>query len=354
MTDTIKILPYNASHVKIDTELSIHYQITDHFKFRPAGYQFTPAYKQKIWSGFIELYNTRSRTLPIGLIPRLEKLAGMLEVEFDSTSYQNPSRNDSITLEEVKTFAESLNIHSGGKKIEPRDYQIHTVYEAIKRGRMIAIAPTSAGKSLILYIFINWFREKVKNKILLIVPSTQLVLQMLGDFKDYHNGNSDIENPDDYCHLIMGGKEKHDPNKKVFISTWQSLQNITKGKDKSHTLSYFNEFDLVISDECFHPDTKILMEDGNWKKIVDVMHGDCILNVDKNGDLKKDFVVKQHKNLKKSENHKMYKLTLEDGSVIKVTGNHKIMTTLNEWKTVDELNEGDDILWVENIELNMR
>lgn len=249
MTDTITLYPQDASKVKIDAELHIYQGLYDHFGYKMPNARFIPSVKAKIWDGVVRLFSIQTRTLPIGLIPRLEKYANALEIDVDFSKYVDQSVNSNVTLEEVKTFAESLNIHSGGKKIEPREYQINTVYEAIKRGRMIAIAPTSAGKSLILYIFINWFREKVKNKILLIVPSTQLVLQMLGDFKDYHNGDVNIDNPEDYCHIIMGGKEKYDDTKKVFISTWQSLQNITKGKDKVYTLTYFNEFDIVICDE---------------------------------------------------------------------------------------------------------
>lgn len=249
MTDTITLYPQDASKVKIDAELHIYQGLYDHFGYKMPNARFIPSVKAKIWDGVVRLFSIQTRTLPIGLIPRLEKYAKALEIDVDFSKYIDPSVNSNITLEEVKAFAESLNIHSGGKKIEPREYQINTVYEAIKRGRMIAIAPTSAGKSLILYIFINWFREKVKNKILLIVPSTQLVLQMLGDFKDYHNGDVNIDNPEEYCHIIMSGKEKYDDTKKVFISTWQSLQNITKGKDKLYTLTYFNEFEVVICDE---------------------------------------------------------------------------------------------------------
>ena len=249
MTDTIRLINHDAAKVKIDTELHIAQGLYDHFGYKMPNAKFMPSVKAKIWDGVIRLFDIRSKTLPIGLIPRMEKYATSLEVDVDYSTYNDKSSNDDITLEDVVEFANSLDIHSGGKKIEPREYQIRTVYEALKRGRMVAIAPTSAGKSLILYIFINWLKHTVENKILLIVPSTQLVLQMLGDFSDYHNGNPDMESPDEYCHIIMGGKEKYDASKKVFISTWQSLQNITKNKDKLYSLSYFNDFDVAICDE---------------------------------------------------------------------------------------------------------
>lgn len=246
MTDTIKILPYNASHVKIDTEMHIYQNLYDHFAFRPNGYKFMPAFKNKQWDGFLRLFNTRARSLPIGLIPRLIKFAEQMEFVVETGDFEY-SQSEPVTLEEVQAFADSLNIHSKGVKITPHDYQIDAVYQAINSRRMVALAPTSAGKSLILYIYLNWFiQKKLVEKALLIVPSVQLVYQMFEDFMDY-SSEYDI-NPETYCHLIMSGKEKQS-EKQIYISTWQSLQNISKGKDKLYTMSYFNQFGLVAVDE---------------------------------------------------------------------------------------------------------
>lgn len=249
MRDTIKILEHNASHVKIDTEMHIYQGLYDHFAFRPKGYQYTPNFKAKIWDGYIRLMNTRARTLPIGLIPRLEKYASQIGADIDFSDFKTDNNCMDVTYNEVKEFADSLNIMSKGVKIEPHDYQIETVFHAIKNGRMVALAPTSAGKSLILYIYLNWFLRKTETeKMLLIVPSVQLVHQMFDDFKDYASDND--MSPDDYCHLIMGGKEKQS-DKPIYISTWQSLQNIAKGSksDALYNMCYFQQFGLVAVDE---------------------------------------------------------------------------------------------------------
>jgi superfamily II DNA or RNA helicase len=192
------------------------------------------------------------------LLPRLEKFINESNETFDLSQYKNQSGDETVTLEQIQEFANSLNIHSNGIKIEPHDYQIDAAYKAIKTGRMAAIAPTSAGKSLILYIYLNWFRQNPENKILLIVPSVSLVHQMIGDFSDYHN-NQNEDTPERYCHLIMSGKEKQS-DRQITISTWQSLQNIAKGKDKTFTDEYFQQWDVVAVDEAHNVKGKIISQ----------------------------------------------------------------------------------------------
>lgn len=246
MSNTIYIKSHNASSIKIDAEMHVYNGLYDHFAYRPAGYKFMPSFKNKQWDGFFRLFNARARSLPLGLIPRLEKYAEQIGEEVDFSQYKNMSGDPDITIEEVEEFAEYLNIHSQGTKITPHDYQIDAVYESIKNGRLVALAPTSAGKSLILYIFLQWHMAHTKNaKMLLVVPSVSLVHQMFGDFKDYAS-NFDTQ-PEEYSHLIMSGKEKH-TNMPLTISTWQSLQNMAKGKTAGGD-EYFSAFNVVACDE---------------------------------------------------------------------------------------------------------
>lgn len=72
-------------------------------------------------------------------------------------------------------------------------------------------------------------------KILILTPRIQLVHQLLYDFKDYGF------DADKHVHMIFGGQEK-DIQKPIFISTWQSLQDLPK--------EYFHQFDAVIVDEA--------------------------------------------------------------------------------------------------------
>jgi hypothetical protein len=96
----------------------------------------------------------------------------------------------------------------------------------------------NSGKSLIIYSLLRWHTHH-NRKCLVIVPTTQLVSQLYSDFEDYStlNGWSTSEN----CNKVMAGLSK-DATKNILISTWQSLQKLPK--------SYFEQFDVVFSDEC--------------------------------------------------------------------------------------------------------
>jgi intein/homing endonuclease len=99
----------------------------------------------------------------------------------------------------------------------------------------------------------------------------------------------------------------------------------------------------VIVDECFAPDTQVLTPKG-YVNIQDIKAGDVVINYcEETKEFKEDIVVKLHTNLTSSASEEMYELTLEDGSIIEVTGNHKFLTT-DGWKRVDELTEFDDII----------
>ena len=78
-------------------------------------------------------------------------------------------------------------------------------------------------------------KEKKQNKILIIVPTTSLVEQLYKDFKDYGY------NSDRNVHRIYQGHDK-DTNKRVVISTWQSIYNLPK--------KWFKQFGAVFGDEA--------------------------------------------------------------------------------------------------------
>ena len=67
------------------------------------------------------------------------------------------------------------------------------------------------------------------------MPTTSLVEQLYKDFKDYGYDS------DKYVHRIYEGHSK-ETDKKVIISTWQSIYNQPK--------KYFSQFDMIIGDEA--------------------------------------------------------------------------------------------------------
>jgi superfamily II DNA or RNA helicase len=118
--------------------------------------------------------------------------------------------------------------------LQPRDYQIDAVYDALRYNRKLLISPTASGKSFMIYTLVRYFVAK-KQKILLVVPTTSLVEQMFKDFQDY---GWDAQN---HCHRIYAGRERTNVNE-VTITTWQSIYNLDR--------SFFEDFNVIIGDEA--------------------------------------------------------------------------------------------------------
>ena len=142
---------------------------------------------------------------------------------------------------EIKEFFDSLKLHCKNVPITPRDYQVSSFIHCVKSERALLLSPTSSGKSLVIYSLIRWHQQFIdKDKILILVPTTNLVRQMYNDFGDYSSKLKDW-NVEEQCHQIYSGKEK-ETNKQIYISTWQSLFRLGA--------PYFKKFGMVIGDEA--------------------------------------------------------------------------------------------------------
>jgi superfamily II DNA or RNA helicase len=230
--EKIIVQKHDEVHVKVLCDAGTAYEIQDYFTFLVPGYQFMPAYRNKMWDGKIRLYNVYTKTLYMGLLEYLVKFASErdYEVEFDGIE-----QADEFSLFEAKEFAETL-----GLPFEPRDYQYKAFVHSVRNRRGLLLSPTASGKSLIIYLLVRWFNAKT----LVIVPTTSLVHQLASDFKDYG------WNSEDTCHKVMAGVDKVS-DKQVIISTWQSVYKLNK--------EYFDQFDVVIGDEAHLFKAKSLM-----------------------------------------------------------------------------------------------
>jgi superfamily II DNA or RNA helicase len=107
------------------------------------------------------------------------------------------------------------------------------------------VSPTASGKSYIIYLMMRYYLDSnydhIADKVLLIVPTTSLVKQMVGDFAKYSE-NDAMFDAEGMCHEIMAGKDKGHETKKIYVSTWQSIYKMQKG--------YFQQFGMVIGDEA--------------------------------------------------------------------------------------------------------
>ena len=230
----------NESYIKVQCDESVAWELRDAFSFRPPGFQFVPSYKQKLWDGYLRLFNPMSRQMYRGLAPQVMAWATKRGYTY---SYDDEDLDTSFSVEEANEFVDQLN-----PKHPPRDYQLNSFVHAIRSKRRIVLSPTGSGKSLLLYLVCNYLLKQGKRG-LLIVPRSALVEQMYSDFEDYSSKNGkDMEK---YCHRVYSGKDKV-TNKPICISTWQSLQRMPK--------EYFEQFDYVICDEVHQAQAKSLTE----------------------------------------------------------------------------------------------
>ena len=183
-------------------------------------------------------------------------------------------------------------------------------------------------------------------KSIVIVPNKSLVTQTEAD---YRNLGLDVG--------VYYGDRKEFGHTHT-ICTWQSINILMKKSQECSESASFgllrdptnvNIHDLldgvvcIMVDECFDGDNKVLTPTG-YVAIKDIKSGDLIVNYSENlKEFKIDTVVKQHINLTKSSNEKMYELQFDDATIIKVTGNHKFLTNLG-WCRADELTETHNIM----------
>ena len=227
MTDNIILHKKNESYIQFECERSVAQELSDFFTFFVPGFQFTPAYKNKIWDGKIRLADLRSNSIYHGLVPYIQKFCEEREYKLDIDS--DISTTENFSLVEAVDFARTLNL-----PFEPRDYQLQSFVHAVRNKRLLLLSPTASGKSLILYLIVRYLQENSKRG-LLIVPTTSLVEQMYKDFESY--GYDSDEN----CHRQYSGKEKH-TKKFLTITTWQSIYK--------NDPEYFEQFDFVLGDEA--------------------------------------------------------------------------------------------------------
>ena len=107
-------------HLRVFAEPDIEQSLSDFFRFRVPGYQFTPSYKARLWDGYIRLYDLHRKTLYAGLYNYLCEFAerNQYQIEFiPSDDFKTPVRTHDITNEQVEDFVRVLNPHSKGESI---------------------------------------------------------------------------------------------------------------------------------------------------------------------------------------------------------------------------------------------
>ena len=285
--DTLIIEKKNEVYITVDCDPNIQRELSEFFTFYVPGYKFMPAFRNRMWDGKIRLYSQKTKEIYFGLYPYIRAFAE--ERGYQIVTGKDVEIENKVDKDIVTKFSNSL-----GQSFEARDYQIDAIYHSLKYNRTLLLSPTASGKSFIIYALIRYYSHLIKDqensRCLLIVPTTSLVEQMYSDFKSYG------WNVKKYCHRLYSGYSNQ-TDKKVLISTWQSLYKLPK--------KYFEQFGVVFGDEAHLFKSKSLTE--IMTKLID-----CKYRVGLTGTL---------------DGAQTHKLVLEGlfGAVNKVTSTRKLM-----------------------------
>ena len=228
---------FDEAYLRIKCEPGVSKELSDFFTFTVPGAKFMPSVRRKIWDGKIRLYSAGTGKIYLGLLPYVCKY--LKEQGCKISFSDNLTRPPKINKDLATKFIRSLQTGD----LKAREYQIDAILNVIENERALILSPTGSGKSFIIYALVRHYIDYLiftngipgNNRILIVVPTTNLVEQMYTDFADYG------WTPDKHCHKLYAGSDK-ETEKEVIISTWQSIYKLDK--------KYFSQFGAVIIDEA--------------------------------------------------------------------------------------------------------
>lgn len=222
MNDPVELKLYDPMSIQIETD-DWNYVNTmkEEFTRMVPNFQFMPKYRSGMWNGRTCMINSFNRTLPYGLL-----------ADYIRIHKRNFSRK-LIIDKEIKKIYKGKDIDvTYDFSLYPRPYQKDCIESCLKISKGIIRSATASGKSLVIaYIIMNLLNNNAINKSIIIVPSKTLIRQ-------FHENMLEYEIPKEYIGEYWA--DKKEPEKKIVISTWQSL---------SRKKNLVNEFGCVIVDE---------------------------------------------------------------------------------------------------------
>ena len=199
------------------------------------SYKGEPYNQDFIWD-YTQPTGDRIMYCSIGLWQDVYKILATNKIPYDGLEPKYFKRELKHSFEEFKAIVDSW-----GLKFEPRPYQYEAAYKILQWKKSLSQLATRAGKTLISYIIFRYAMEYLGvKKILMIVPSIDLVKQAYDDFKEY----AEFFNTE--C-VWGGGKLVETSN--LTVGTFQSLIKFIDRKDKKFNPAFFNSYDCVFVDE---------------------------------------------------------------------------------------------------------
>jgi superfamily II DNA or RNA helicase len=238
--------------------------LTKFFKRKSRQAAFNVLVDRGVWDGN-DSFITKDGNIAVGLWKELYNFSehSGYDIEIDGAeSFVNNSLSREKYLKYVELLLDGI-VDERGLPIIPRDYQIEGAFRAVKYKFCTQELATSAGKTLIFFIYNSFLRDGGKitkeKKSLIIVPNISLVGQTAEKFEMYAQPGKE------WSVCTIGGKDKFTQerfdNAEIVISTYQSLMNLP--------VELFRAFSIVQVDEVHKSKgntiREILLSCVNWE-----------------------------------------------------------------------------------------
>lgn len=199
------------------------------------GYFFNPLVKLGRWDGKVRFFSESGKTY-INLLP---EIIPVLKAKGYKLKLVDNRRYFNIDVPEIdNTYLSAWNDPDGNPYILG-EHQVNAINAVNNNHGGIILAGTGAGKSIMAAALIKLYESTHKMKVIVIVPSQDLVTQTCEEIKQF-----DID-------VGMYDGDHKDISKQHLVSTWQSLQNNQK---------IIALYDGVIVDECHGVKATILKD----------------------------------------------------------------------------------------------
>jgi intein/homing endonuclease len=209
----------------------------------------------------------------------------------------------------------------------PLEHQKEAIQKLVENKKFILADSMGLGKTTSAIIAAL---ETGAKKILIICPATLKI-----------NWKREIENYSDRPIYIAEGKNfstEHD----FVIANYDIIKNFHDPKKKDESLILKSKFDLVITDECFTYNTKIMTENGEMNIGDIVENGLEVKILTFNHDKKKLEYKKINRWIRKNKDT-IYKIKLNNGLFIECTNNHKFYVNNKGYVRAKDLTTTDDL-----------
>ena len=238
----IRFIWKNYSYCTIEGSSTELMNLWSQYSFYVPGYKFMPSFISGYFDGQIHLINLKEKTVPLGIINKIDEYCKeeSIEVEYiNFENYESPSFDD----KKYDDFIKKYKFYSKKNEIIPREDQKESIIRALTMERCTNVCPTSFGKSLCIFIESLYYKENNK-KVLLIVPTVDLVRQFEEDIRDYCTSPSGLleEYFPNIQQIYAGHIKEIDDKTDIVISTWQSIYNMSE--------EWIQQFGAILLDEC--------------------------------------------------------------------------------------------------------